>query len=92
MRTTQQFGITLPDQMVDLVKVKVAIGEYATGSEVIRDGLRILMARDHLLERWLAEQVGSSLEALRSNPASALILAEVRARLAVESKKVDTTT
>ena len=46
MRTTQQFSITLPNEMADLVKAKVAQGEYATESEVIRDGLRALMARD----------------------------------------------
>ena len=61
MRTTQQFSITLPNQMADLVKAKVATGEYATESEVIRDGLRILMTRDHVVEKWLAEQAGSSL-------------------------------
>jgi len=36
MRTTQQFNITLPNEMADIVKTKVATGEYATESEVIR--------------------------------------------------------
>ena len=30
MRTTQQFSITLPNEMADTVKSKVAAGEYAT--------------------------------------------------------------
>lgn len=30
MRTIQQFSITLPNEMADLVKTKVAAGEYAT--------------------------------------------------------------
>ena len=30
MRTTQQFSITLPHEMADAVKSKVAAGEYAT--------------------------------------------------------------
>ena len=46
MRTTQQFSITLPNEMADVVKSKVAAGEYATESEVIRDGLRAQIARD----------------------------------------------
>ncbi len=33
MRTTQQFSITLPNQMADMVKNKVAKGEYASESE-----------------------------------------------------------
>lgn len=32
MRTTQQFSITLPNEMADIVKSKVAHGEYATES------------------------------------------------------------
>ena len=42
MRTTKQLSITLPKEMADAVKAKVATGEYATESEVIRDGLRVL--------------------------------------------------
>lgn len=40
MRTTQQLSITLPNDMADVVKTKVKTGEYASESEVIRDGLR----------------------------------------------------
>ena len=46
MRSTQQLSITLPNEMADLIRAKVATGEYATESEVIRDGLRTLLARD----------------------------------------------
>lgn len=37
MHTTQQCSVTLPHEMADAVKSKVAAGEYATESEVIRD-------------------------------------------------------
>jgi antitoxin ParD1/3/4 len=57
MRTTQQLSITLPNEMADLVRAKVATGEYATESEVIREGLRTLLARDRAVEGWLREQV-----------------------------------
>ena len=43
MRTTQQLSITLPNDMADVVKTKVKTGEYASESEVIRDGLRALL-------------------------------------------------
>jgi len=61
MRTTQQFSITLPNEMADAVKAKVMTGEYATESEVIRDGLRALMARDRAVENWLRGQVGPAI-------------------------------
>lgn len=84
MRTTQQFSITLPSQMADVVKAKVASGEYATESEVIRDGLRALLARDRALDNWLVGQVGPAYDALKADPESALSVDQVRARLLAE--------
>ena len=84
MRSTQQFSITLPNQMADAVKAKVASGEYATESEVIRDGLRALMARDRALENWLAGKVAPAYDALKADPSRALSIDQVRARLAAE--------
>jgi antitoxin ParD1/3/4 len=84
VRTTQQFSITLPNEMADAVKSKVAAGEYATESEVIRDGLRALLARDRAVESWLHEQVGPAYDALKANPSRAVSTADVRAMLAAE--------
>ncbi|KMW72152.1 CopG family transcriptional regulator [Photorhabdus luminescens subsp. luminescens] len=87
MRTTQQFSITLPNEMADVVKTKVMTGEYATESEVIRDGLRALMARDRAVESWLREQVVPAYDAMKTDPARALTVNQVRARLATERKQ-----
>jgi putative addiction module CopG family antidote len=84
MRTTQQFSITLPNEMADAVKSKVATGEYATESEVIRDGIRALLARDRAIESWLQEQVGPAYDALKANPSRAVSMADVRALLGAE--------
>lgn len=84
MRSTQQFSITLPKQMADVVKAKVAAGEYATESEVIRDGLRALLARDRALESWLGGQVAPAYDALKADPSRALSADQVRTRLAAE--------
>lgn len=86
MRTTQQFSITLPNEMAEAVKTKVASGEYATESEVIRDGLRVLMARDRAVENWLREQVGPAYDALKADPLRAVTVDQMRARLAAEHK------
>jgi putative addiction module CopG family antidote len=84
MRSTQQFSITLPNQMADVVKAKVAAGEYATESEVIRDGLRALLARDRALESWLSSQVAPAFDALKADPTRALSVDQVRERMANE--------
>lgn len=86
MRTTQQFSITLPNEMADAVKSKVAAGQYATESEVIRDGLRVLMARDRVVENWLRDQVGPACDALKADSKRAVTVDQVRARLAAEHK------
>ncbi|WP_314915545.1 type II toxin-antitoxin system ParD family antitoxin [Pseudomonas helleri] len=90
MRSTQQFSITLPIQMAEAVKAKVAAGEYATESEVIRDGLRALMARDRALESWLVGQVAPAYDALKADPSRAASIDEVRARLAAEHQNATT--
>lgn len=87
MRTTQQFSITLPNEMANIVKTKVAGGEYATESEVIRDGLRALMARDRAVTNWLLQEVGPAYDALKTDPARAVSIAQVRSRLAAQHKK-----
>lgn len=87
MRTTQQMSITLPNDMADIVKAKVRAGEYASESEMIRDGLRALMARDRAVESWLQNQVGPAYDALKADPGRAVTADQLRARLAAEHAK-----
>lgn len=87
MRTTQQLSITLPNEMADVVKAKVRTGEYASESEVIRDGLRALLARDRAVESWLHNQVGPAFDALKADPSRGVTANRVRARLAEEHAK-----
>jgi putative addiction module CopG family antidote len=87
MRTTKQMSITLPNEMAKLVKSKVAGGQYASESEVVRDGLRALMARDRAVDSWLREQVAPAYDALRDDPDRAVDINNVRAKLAQEHSK-----
>ncbi len=87
MRTTQQLSITLPNDMADAVKTKVRAGEYASESEVIRDGLRALIARDRAVESWLRDQIGPAYDALKADPSRAVTADQVRTRLAAEHAK-----
>jgi antitoxin ParD1/3/4 len=87
MRTTQQFSITLPNEMAEIIRTKIAAGEYATESEVIRDGLRALMARDRAVESWLIQEVGPAYDAIKAQPERAVTSAQLRAALAAEHKK-----
>jgi putative addiction module CopG family antidote len=88
MRTTQQMSITLPNEMADAIRTKVRAGEYATESEVIREGLRALLNRDRAIENWLQNQVVEAYDALKADPSRAVTSDQVRARLASEHDKV----
>lgn len=87
MRSTQQMSITLPLEMAALVKAKVAAGEYATESEVIRDGLRVLLARDRAMDDWLRDQVIPAAAALAANPERALSAEQVREHMATKRQR-----
>ena len=87
MRSTQQMSITLPIEMAALVKAKVAAGEYATESEVIRDGLRVLLARDRAMDDWLRDQVIPAAAALAANPERALSAEQVREHMAAKRQR-----
>jgi len=81
MRNTHPISITLPHDMAAMVKAKVASGEYATESEVIRDGLRALQARDAAVERWLRDEVAKSYDEYAADPSIGIPADEVMARL-----------
>lgn len=87
MRTTQQLSVTLPKEMAQMVRNKVASGEYASESEVVRDGLRALQARDRALETWLRTEVVPAYDEAKANPSSLLSSAAVRAKLATLHKR-----
>ena len=84
MRTTRQLSITLPNDMADTLRQRVASGEYASESEVVRDGLRALFARDHAVESWLRDEAAAAYDALNTDPSRAVSPQQVRARLAAE--------
>ena len=88
MRTTQQLSITLPIEMAEAVKTKVASGEYATESEVIRDGLRALLARDRAVEQWLQEKVVPAAKALEADPSRGMTFEQFRALLSEKHKQM----
>ena len=77
----QQITITLPDDIADLVRAKVASGEYASESDIVQDGIESLFSKDAQLESWLMETVASAYDRLRMQPESAVNVDHVRSRI-----------
>ena len=86
MRMTNAIGITLPHDIAEMVKAKVASGEYATESEVIRDGLRALRARDAAVENWLRDEVAKTYDAHEAHPEAAIPAEDVMPRLRADHR------
>ncbi|GLS17045.1 CopG family transcriptional regulator [Labrys miyagiensis] len=86
MRTTQQFSITLPNDMADVVEQKVTSGAYASVSEVLREGVRALIERDAAVERWLRDEVLAGHQEYLNDPSKGVpaedILKRMKARRA----------
>ncbi len=87
MRTTQQLSVTLPREMAKMIREKVASGEYASESEVVRDGLRAFKARDRALETWLRTDVVEAFDEAKANPSALLSGAQLRGKLSARHKR-----
>ncbi len=87
MRSTQQLSVTLPNEMAQMVKSKVSSGEYASDSEVIRDGLRALQARDKAVENWLRTEVVASYDEMKADPSKGRTPEQVLASLKAETER-----
>jgi putative addiction module CopG family antidote len=91
MRTTQQFSITLPMDMAEVVERKIKSGMYASASEVMRDGVRALLERDAALERWLREEVVAGHQEYTADPSKGVpaekVVDRIRARRDAKHKR-----
>lgn len=81
---------SLPPAHAKFIDTKVASGAYASGSEVVRAGLRALQERDAAVERWLREDVAPVYDAMTADPSRAIpvkdAFAAVKARHAARRK------
>ncbi|MBB4292502.1 putative addiction module CopG family antidote [Rhizobium leguminosarum] len=89
MRSTQQMSITLPVEMAKLVKQRVSNGDYASESEVIREGLRALAERENAVEHWLRTEVAATYDTYKADRSKAKPLDEVWKRLEVRMDEID---
>ena len=67
MSATAKRTVSLPAEQAAYIDAKVAGGDYASASEVVRAGLRALRERDEAVERWLVEEVAPTYDACKAN-------------------------
>ena len=86
MRTTKQMSITLPNELAGMVREKVESGNYASESEVIRDGLRALQREDAALEHWLRTEAVAAYDAMKADPSRGMTVDQALIKLAEHRK------
>ena len=75
-------NISLPPELEEYVEAKVASGEYAHASEVVREGLRLMMRQEAQKLEWLryAIEEGAKSPILYDLETPEKVVAEVKRR------------
>lgn len=68
MAASEKRTFSLPSEHAAFIDGLVSSGAYASGSEVVRAGLRALQERDAAVERWLREQVAPAYDRMKADP------------------------
>lgn len=86
MEATRRLSIELSEDMAEAVSARVASGEFASESEVVQEGLRLLEEQDEPLEdeveAWLGSTIPARVEALDAGRVPTKGVDDVRASLA----------
>jgi antitoxin ParD1/3/4 len=84
-------NISLPKDLEEYIDAKVASGEYAHASEVVRDGLRLMMQQEAEKLEWLraaiAEGVASADQGELYDSEAMLAQVKARGRRFLEARK-----
>ncbi len=80
--------ISLPAKHNTYIKRKLASGEYASASEVVREGLRALQERDEAIEHWLKTDVASTYDEMQKHPELGIPIEDALRMLDARRKKL----
>lgn len=84
MAATAKRTFSLPSEQAAYIDELVSGGDYASGSEVVRAGLRALKDRDAAVEKWLRTEVAETYDEMRRDPNRGIpakqVFDELRAR------------
>ncbi len=61
-------NISLPAELEAYIDAKVASGEYAHASEVVRDGLRLMMREEAEKLEWLRNAIAEGIRSANEGP------------------------
>src|ERR1700736_7087199 len=62
----RNMNVSLPDAMEKFVRENVAVGDYETASEVVREGLRLLKQRDEVWKADVRDRIKQGMDSIRA--------------------------
>ena len=63
---TSSMNVSLTEPMEQFVRQKVAVGDYETASEVVREALRLLRHRDEVWKSEVDTKIKAGIESIRA--------------------------
>jgi len=78
-------NVSLTEPMEKYVRQKVAVGEYETASEVVREALRLLRQRDEVWKADVRSKITQGMESIRAG--KTIPAARVKTEMAAFKKK-----
>jgi len=85
MGQNPRMNVSLTDPMEQFVRQKVAVGEYETASEVVREALRLLRHRDEVWRSEVSAKIKAGMDSIRAG--HTLSAGRVKAEMATFKKK-----
>tara|TARA_R110002096_G_scaffold44526_12_gene120381 strand:+ start:1085 stop:1366 length:282 start_codon:yes stop_codon:yes gene_type:complete len=76
MSASHKRTFSLPAEQSAYIDEKINSGQFASGSEVIRAGLRALQERDNAVEHWLKTEVASRYDAAKAGESTTMSVDE----------------
>jgi len=61
-----RMNVSLTEPMEQFVRQKVAVGEYETASEVVREALRLLRHRDEVWRNEVSGKIKAGMDSIRA--------------------------
>lgn len=72
---------SLTEEQAAFIDEKVESGGYASGSEVVREGLRGMREGDVVLESWIRREVLPAIQEYDADPSSGISPVQLRRRM-----------
>ena len=81
MTARQHLSITLPLDLAEAVEAKIKSGAYESASEVVHEGLLVLLDRDASIDQWLRDDVMAGHAEYLADPSTAVAADDLLGRI-----------